>query len=211
MSKKDFFFGNILNDKKGSEFSLSNMIDIANRVSPCFFTNQLNRLLKDLGRKVIISDGTSYPRFWEFISRVELMEIGCIEINARRDMNDSVKATLACDIILQEGIVSVVTQWCGYKEIRSDEIVSTLLAPLHLRNLHGKTYIREGENSVERLLISSSYQDELERIFSLAKYPSAMNSEKKRTEYINALTCATNIGIRSLSPDDAWKAYCSRG
>ncbi|MCC0090621.1 hypothetical protein [Aeromonas veronii] len=209
MDKKDFFFGNIIKGKKGAELGLSDVINIADRVSSEFLTVQLNRLLKDLGGKVMLSDGTSYPRFWEFISKLEFVEIGFIEIYARMDMNDSVKATLACDIVLQEGIVSVVPQWCGYKEIRADEIVSTLLVPLHLKNLQGKTYLRESENVVGSLLVGTSYQDELEQVFALAKYPYAMDSGHKRAEYIDSLTCATNIAIRNLSPDEAWKAYVS--
>lgn len=210
MNKKDFFFGNIIEGKKGAELGLSDVVKVAERVSSEFFTVQLNRLLKDLGGKIILSDGTSFPRFWEFISKLKFVEIGFIEIYARMDMNDSVKATLACDIVLQEGIVSVVPQWCGYKEIRADEIVSTLLVPLHLKNLQGKTYLRESGNVEGSLLVGTSYQDELEQVFALAKYPYAMDSERKRAEYIDSLTCATNVGIRNLSPDDAWRAYGNR-
>ncbi len=82
-----------------------------------------------------LSDGTSYPSFWSFIDKVDPEQVGFVEIYARQDVNDNVEATLACDIVLVNGVITVKPHWCAYKDIRADEVISTLLVPLHLKAL----------------------------------------------------------------------------
>lgn len=63
MSKSDFFFGKVYNGSDGATLGLSDLEPLARKVSAAFFTAQLNRMLKEHGGRLTISDGTSYPAF----------------------------------------------------------------------------------------------------------------------------------------------------
>ncbi|BBM00432.1 hypothetical protein [Microbulbifer sp. GL-2] len=212
MKKKDFFFGDIYTRKDVSRLDLHEASRIAQNVSAHFFTAQLNRLLADSNGQVSFYDGTSHPSFWKFIEKIVVDEVGFIEIYSRQDINQSVKATLACDLILLNGIISITTHWCAYKEIRADEIISTLLIPLHLQGLQEKTYIRWDSGETDRLLERDYYNDELRKVFRLAKYPAAMTSDYSddlAERYELSLRCATDVGQQDPSSEsiDPWNAY----
>lgn len=211
MSKTDFFFGDVYDGTGTATIRLSDAEAQASKVSADFFTAQINRMLQEHGGKLIVSDGTSHPSFWGFIDKVVSEQVGFVEIYARQDVNNNVKATLACDIILLHGVVTVKPHWCAYKDIRADEIVSTLLVPLHFKALQKKTYIRWDNDKVEPLLQWDNYQNELEKVFTLAQYPSAMSwgetTDQKVKEYKFALECATDVGLRGVSSEQAWDAY----
>ncbi len=131
--------------------------------------------------------------------------------HARQDVNDNVEATLACDIVLVNGVITVKPHWCAYKDIRADEVISTLLVPLHLKALQGKAYIRWDDGETEPLLQNDDYQAELENVFSVSKYPSAMSwgdtADQKVKQYKMDLECATDVGCRGVSSEQAWDAY----
>lgn len=209
MSKNDFFFGKICKGKNGPELSLSDVVEKIERtpVSASFFTAQLNRFLRINNGMATLSGESSCPPFWDFISNLMIDEIGFIHIYARTDLNKSVNATLACDLMLAEGVLSFVSDWCAYKDIRAGEIVSTLLVPLHLLGLQDKTYLRFDEETSEKLLEDSSLESELSAVFSLAEYPYAMDSKILQEEWTACLARATEIGKQSLMPNDAWEAY----
>lgn len=209
MIKKDFFFKQYVDDKYSPSFSLHDVVAMADKVSPAFFCAQLNRLLKEHGGKVELDDPSSAPPFWGLISKLPEECIGYIEIYARTDRNPTLKATLACDIILAEGIVSVVTEWSAYKDIRAEEIVSTLLAPLHLCHLQDKTYLRYDDNTTADLVQNDNLRGELKSIFALAGYPAGVGSAEKWTDCIDDLECATAIGLKGLEPGEAMNVYGS--
>lgn len=109
-----------------------------------------------------------------FIDKVDPEQVGFVEIYARQDVNDSVEATLACDIVLVNGVITVKSHWCAYKDVRAGEVISTLLVPLHLKALQDKAYIRWDNGETEPLLQDDDHKAELERVFKVSKYPSAM-------------------------------------
>lgn len=202
--KEDFFFGKVHKRGRGFTLQLNDVTVIAQKVSDSFFTAQLNRMLQEYGGLLTISNETSLPNFWSLVDKIVSEQVGFVEIYARYDVNDSVKATLACDIYLLSGVLSIESHWCAYKDIRAGEIVSTLLVPLHLKALQNKTYIRWDDGTTDPLLQMSDYHNELEMVFILAKYPSAMNSGGS---YISDLECATDAGRRGLSSEQVWVAY----
>lgn len=181
----DFFFGQIDNTNPLT-MQLHSTVTKGQLVSPKYFSHQLNRLLKTHNNLVILSCGTSMPSFAELMSMIPQEDIGFIEIYARTDVNSMMNATLACDIFLPNGVVSVVPHWCAYKEIRASEIVSTLLVPLIKNNAFNKSFIREGG---EKYTLPITSNELLDRIFLLSGYPHA-GRHLDITECINELTIA---------------------
>ncbi len=203
--KQDFFFGDVYQGREGKLFHLRSVGARIQKVSKTFLTAQLNRALSEYGGSLIFTDETSSPNFWELINQIVTEDIGFIEIYARYDVNDSVKATLGCDIILLNGILSVQAHWCAYKEIRTREIIDTLLVPLHLKNLQNKTYIRWDDGRTEPLLHRDDYVTELKKVLQLANYPTAISYAES---YKTTLECATEAGLMdSPSERQLWETY----
>ena len=75
----------------------------------------------------------------------------------------------------------------------------------------GKAYIRWDDGETEPLLQNDDYQAELENVFSVSKYPSAMSwgdtADQKVKQYKMDLECATDVGCRGVSSEQAWDAY----
>lgn len=192
MSKcHDFFFGEYF--KEGDKVSLSLRQVSKRTVEPDFFTRQVNRFLEKNGNKITLNDDSSMPEFRGFIENINPCMVGAIMIYARTDINDAVPATLACDIMLDQGIVSVVTNWCGYKESRADEIMSTLLMPLHLSGLYRRSFIRK--NTLVKLVEDTndirSFIRELELVLDLAKAASVYEGTDKISHHANLLMNST--------------------
>lgn len=192
MSKcHDFFFGEYF--KEGDKVSLSLRQVSKKTVEPDFFTRQVNRFLEKNGNKITLNDDSSMPEFRGFIENINPCMVGAIMIYARTDINDAVPATLACDIMLDQGIVSVVTNWCGYKESRADEIMSTLLMPLHLSGLYKRSFIRK--NTLVKLVEDTndirSFIRELELVLDLTKAASVYEGTDKISHHANLLMNST--------------------
>lgn len=83
--------------------------------------------------------------------------------------------------------------------------------PLHSNALQEKTYIRWDDGDTERLVQDGDHQAELEKVFKLAKYPSAMTwgtaKEFKLNEYMNDLKCATDVGLGGLASEQAVDSF----
>ena len=176
MSDKDFFFGDIFHEYNSTAVALSAANKMAAKVSSDYFTVQLNRLLRNNGGKISIISSVSHPDFDTFLQRIKNEAIGFIEIYPRTDINENVDATLACDLFLTEGVISVIAQWCGRTENREEEIVDTLLIPIHSAALEKKTYLRFDEEKTEALLIEDRestplhvYANEIKRVIRLSK------------------------------------------
>ncbi len=143
--------------------------------------------------------------------------MGYIEIYARTDINNNVDATLACDIVLENGVVSVVPHWCAYKDIRADEIVSTLLVPLYLKGLHTRTYLRWEDGKTDKLTngMDWGHEDVLKAVFKLSKYPSAAvamcTDDERRVRYnLRELKLANEVAKENLSGEAAWESLRKR-
>lgn len=194
---RDFFFGEIMTLSKSREpyMGLSEAGDLASKVSAAFFTSQLNRLLSMVGNQLVLSDGTSYPRFQAFVDGIEVSQVGLVEIKARTDVNSNVKATLECSICLTHGVVHVRPHWCAYKPIRADEVISTLLVPLQRSGLAAKTFIRWSDEEVEELPVDPRRQ--IEDIFMLSGYSSGWDDGQRdrMSEYEQELERARSEGL----------------
>jgi hypothetical protein len=62
----DFFLGDIKIGKGTSETTLNHLVKLTKKVSPKFYTNQLNRLLDLAGGVLTIRDSTSHPDFMSY-------------------------------------------------------------------------------------------------------------------------------------------------
>ena len=203
MSIRDFFFGELSKCKGGGvSMQLHTIRDIVQTVNNDFFTQQLNRLLQQHDGRLTLVDGSSYPDFFTLIDNIKREAIGKIEIYARKDVNTNVNATLAVDITLLYGVVTVKPHWCAYKDSRAAEIVSTLLKPLHLKKLQGQTYLRWDVNEFEPLVEDKDYRTELESIFQLSMYPWTKKDEEHYPErmqrYVKDLEIATDVALRLM-------------
>lgn len=192
MSSTDFFFG------KKKHLDLDDINDISKTVSPSHFTAQLNRYLSLNHGTMNIYHDTSSPDFYTFLGAIEKTAIGNIRLKARTDQNSAVDATLSCEILLEHGIVEVIPQWCAYKSIRAEEIVSTLLVPLHVSLLFLKTYLKMPTGKMEPLSHGILYERELEAVFKFSGYPQTPSQKD-----IVSLQAASRIGNDDLSMNKA--------
>lgn len=204
---KDFFFGEVNTDRKCAEMSLHRLAPLTKKVPPQFFTDQVNRLLAATNQRLTVTDGTSMPSFAALVRSLTAQAVGFIEIYARTDVNPNVDATLACDLWLDQGIVSMVPHWCAYKDTRASEIISTLLLPLHLKGWASRTYLRWDNDETLPLVPGGDYVQEVEDVFTLAKYPSIAtfdeDSRNRTKRYAQDLQDASAIGSEDLEFDQA--------
>ena len=98
--------------------------------------------------------------------------------------------------------VRVTPQWCAYKEIRSSEIISSLLVPIHARALQDKTYVVNSDGTMDKLLHGTDFESELQNIFNLSKYPGSYDSK-----YIKPLMVATDVGRANIPLDEVLSIY----
>src|SRR5690606_2656863 len=110
----DFFFGEYQNDKRGALLFLDEVNVRAKRVESGFFTSQLNRFLERNAGYCTLYHNSSMPDFWSLLDSIDSASIGLLEIYARTDINAALNATLACDITLEHGILSLTPHWCAH-------------------------------------------------------------------------------------------------
>jgi len=192
---QDFFFGDITAHKaNGVKYPLRDMNDLTKRVTPDFFTDQLNRLVRIGNQRLTLTDDTSMPDFESLVSHIRPEAVGYVRIYPRKDINSAVEATLACDLIMKEGVVTVCPHWCAYKDIRAAEVVSTLLVPLHRTGLAARTYLDDGEQE-HRLIMLGSTEDEIRAVFRLAGYGLLLghddDSRRRLNQYVQDLCAAS--------------------
>ncbi|WP_240224659.1 hypothetical protein [Rheinheimera hassiensis] len=213
--KTDFFFGQYRCENGQAVLSMDKVCAALKKhpsvqLSADFVTRQFNRFLATHNNHCILEDGTSYPPFWDLIDKINPESIGCIEIYARTDVNEAVEATLACDILIDQGVISVVPNWCAYKVIRADEIVSSLLLPLHLKGLHRKALLRDADGKLKALRqepSDSGYRDELKLVLDLAKYPNVYQNDECSELFLRHagdLSIASKLSREGLSGFEAW-------
>ncbi len=174
----DVFFG-------AEPIDLFKVNEISETVSKEHFCAQVDRYLDSNNGKLSIVCEVSAPPFERFINQLDRSQIARIVIKARHDNNDAVKATLECEILLNKGVIVLTTQWCAYKSMRAEEIVNTLLVPIHKLALHKKTFIPFGDE-LEALIENDDYETEIRAIFSLAEHP-----EQYSPKYVDILVNAS--------------------
>lgn len=213
----DFFFGDYCEQDGKITLSIDQVSKLLRKrpgVSSTFFTAQINRFLQQHNNFCVFYDPSSSPSFWDFIDNINPDSVGSIEIYARTHINNQMDATLACDVLLDQGVISVQTNWTAYKESSADSIVGTLLLPIHLKRLLKKTVIRDDSGELKPLRTEASdfgHEEELKAIFALAKYPNVYRYDeagpKKMRQHLRDLKCANLVGQKGLSGASAWEEY----
>jgi hypothetical protein len=190
---------------------LPDVNQLADKYEPHFFTRQLNRFLAENERRLFIRDDGTGPHFWGLLNNLEKSSIGAIDIYARTDIAENIDTTLACDLIMDDGIVSVASYWSAYKHTRAIELISSLLLPIFLKGLHEKTHLRLSEKESEPLLsdMDSGLKPAVGRVFKLAKHPSAISpsddSEKRKLhKEISKLAHAQEVAKEDLTGQAIW-------
>ncbi|WP_421526835.1 hypothetical protein [Pseudomonas brenneri] len=168
MEHEDFYFGNIYTRENSKEKSirLFELIRNARLSGQAHFTQQLRRLLGE-HKSLIASDGTSAPPFPELLDGVDVNQIGLVRIGGRTDINQSTP-TLDCTLIFVEGPLHVRPHWTAYKELRSWEIIRTLLIPLRNTGLVSRTVVKIDGNE-QRFPLDPERQVRL--LFQVAGHP----------------------------------------
>lgn len=184
---------------------------MGSEIENSFFTKQLNRYLAKNDGRMELFCHSSHPSFADFLGNIDCKAIGNIKFFARTDLNPSVNATLSCDILMDNGIITITTHWCAYKAERADELLSTLLVPLHLMNLQSKTFLKTNAEESEQLVPIFSdgknyEEEEIFSVFSLSQYPLI----HANVGYVMSLTIASKVGLKGLSMFDAKKEYYKR-
>lgn len=164
----DFFFGDITFTKGVARKDLYDVMDLADHVSGDYFSAQLNRVLVTLGGKFVLNHDSSCPDVYQLFDKIPLNNIGKIEIEKHTDINNSVPCTLGCKVYLEQGFLDIQAHWCAYKEVRAEEIFTSLIAPIHQYKLADKTYINDGEELSKLNEYGSEYAYEVKDILSLA-------------------------------------------
>lgn len=185
----DFFFGegSVSEGDFGPGFGLARVMGGAEKVTPSFFTGQLNRLLAKVGGKVVLLDGTSYPPFREFMAKLVEDEIGYVQVHLAEQSGfagEQPRSFINCDIVLANGIIRFSSYWCVMKPLRAQEMVNSLLLPLHLKGIQRRCYIQFVGNQVDHLFSSHEPYSELDKIYKLAGTPL---SKQGRSELVELL------------------------
>jgi len=169
----DFFFDALDNE---GHIQLSDLAAYGEITTPLYFKRALNRCLRNApDNRIIASDTSTHPPgFAKILSLLDTDDIGLAVIGRRTDINVDIKYTLDCQLWLEEGILDVQPHWTAYKEIRAEEIVTTLLKPLMKKDLFSYTFINDNYESNHHDWQSISKLSEVELvsiIFKLAGYP----------------------------------------
>lgn len=168
----DFFFGQTSSGSidGAPTHSLTSVLESLQGVERVFGTAQFNRYLAANGQLVVVTHGTSCPNFYSLLDKMDCNQIGRIEIIQRTDRNLNVPGTLGCDLYLPHGILRFLPHWCAWKKERAREIVTSLLVPLHIRNLISRTLIRNSDGTLMPILHGENYDFEITQVLKLAGY-----------------------------------------
>lgn len=163
--KIDFFFGEISNN----QFLLSDLLAVAERVTPVYFNGQLNRLLTDLGGVMKVTSSLSNPPFKTLLNNITTNEIGKVEIQLNSEINSHEGATLNCSIWLPNGVIHVIPEWCSHSKKCADQLVESLLLPLHLLRLKNRSYLNFGKGEFRELNKDGDIEAEIAAVLKLSE------------------------------------------
>lgn len=204
----DFLFGDMAIGEEGLIIREDKIVKVAKKVPAEFFTDSLNRLLKDHGGHLTVTGGGSGPEFAKLIDKVSRDRVGVLSLYPRTDINSSnvVPCTLACDITLLNGVVSVRAHWTAYKDTRAEELTSTLLMPIYLKGLKNRTLLGVPGNDPE--VLSGPYGDalyELKAVLRLAKASPICLSKERLQHHGKRLQAADRVSEYDLPIDQAFE------
>lgn len=137
---KDFFFGELERSGKTLKSSLNKFGQLTGPVNKEYFTSQVERLFEEYkGFTLVLTDGTSHPDFESVLKKIDKDRIGLVKVFQRNDVNTNVDCTLACELYFKYGVIEVRPHWTAYKDIRMQEVFTTLIEPLWTQGLINKT------------------------------------------------------------------------
>jgi hypothetical protein len=187
---QDFFFGAVTVSEQGASIKLNQVFDAAQFVSREFFTAQLNRLLAASNGRLIINKGEARPDFHDLLMAMNPSDIGRIELYARPNRAEIVRATISCDLILEQGRVIFYTEWSAYKATAAEEVAINVLYPLLEYGLIQRTALRSKNGALNPLVNTEWEQttaEALKRLFELTGHPYALQVGEEDRERFNKL------------------------
>lgn len=98
--------------------------------------SQLNRLFK-IKPVLEVYNGTSHPDFYDFLEAVDPKNIQKVEIITREYDIECVGDVYGASLYFENGIIRYLPHWTAYKQIRAEEIITTMLEPLKITGLGG--------------------------------------------------------------------------
>lgn len=198
----DFFFQGIINGSPSNSVALADLQKKVFGAPKEFLSQQFDRLLGQIGGELTIWTEGSAPEFYQFLESVDPSWIGKVVIFAVPKDNDHVKATLSCELYFPHGIITFTADWCAYKTLRAQEVVHTLLVPIHQFGLGDRTLLRQPDGALYRLHTSydTHHEHEVKEVFKLAQHRSALQvGEEDRLKFqtlLDDLTQAHSEGHR---------------
>lgn len=165
ITKTDFFFEKLVRfDQLGWVLDWPAVLDSAKLVSPVMVTNQLNRLLRELGEPVSICDSSSSPSFYLLLDCLNGDDIASIELYTDHLISgDDTRLVLSCKIYLLEGVLNFRTNWMADNQY-ARQLIDSLLLPIHRHGLENKVFVN-GELGQKIPIANNGHQKELDLVF----------------------------------------------
>lgn len=199
----DTFFGELERlDGVGSsvKLPLDRVSDLAVRVTPEFFTNQLNRLLVKSDGHVVLEGKQGIASLDPLVRQLAVEQVGLVELHWWQRQLGKPDEGLCCDIVLPQGVVTVQGCWNVSSANGVKMVAATLLRPLLLTGFDRKGYIRWCGQPVEPL-IQGYVRDPLammERLCRLGGSERLWQDSALRQECANVLNAAEQQVVAPL-------------
>lgn len=152
---KDTFFGEFERlDGVGSSIKLplDRVSAQAVRVTPEFFTGQLNRLLVKSDGHLVLEGERGMASLDPLVRQLAVDQVGLVELHWWQQQLGQPQVGLCCDFVLPDGVVTVQGYWNVDSASGVKMVAATLLRPLLLCGLDRKGYIRWCDLPVEHLI-----------------------------------------------------------
>jgi hypothetical protein len=187
--KTDFFFKNIKSD--APVIGASDLNNISLEIDSNFFAYQVNRMLRNsVDNTCTVICSSSMPRVFNTISALS-EQIGLVHVYALKPIDSVLNATLACDLFLPEGILSIQPQWNTSQEKDIVNVAATLAAPLILNGLHLKSFVKN-DDGVKRLYVNGKHM--LDELIALGRYNPSNFAPNEYGKYIANAEKAFGLG-----------------
>ncbi|NOI06669.1 hypothetical protein [Vibrio anguillarum] len=182
---KDFLVGDI------NELSSSRLVRAISGGREGYSISQLDRLFK-IKPVLDVHDGTSHPDFGDFLEAVDPKNIQKVEIITHEYHVECVGDVYGANIYFENGIIRYLPHWTAYKEIRAEEIITTMLTPLKLAGLGDFISIVDEPYNVMKMDFFTDVgicASHLERLFSMTEHSGLYDHVwyKQQADYLLSL------------------------
>lgn len=178
-NKKDFLFGEFNLTKHGVlSIGFDRFVGVMKTVQKKLVFRHLERILSKLDNGLGIETSASYSNLGLILEGIGSENISKLRIYTSKEVNSAVPYTYCVDLYMTNGILHIYGNWSDYKDIRFDEVIIDMLAPIYKYGLESYT-----ELDVERLekpQLSSDYKEEIEYFMIKAGNHESITSRKER-------------------------------